>query len=299
MTQLNSIKINDENKSVETITTIVKPTQSEHILHLYSPKVDKYSIQKPVLFFGDSNEEAIYVTRSSVNSLPFGFISKQGNPEIIDPEQFFKIKDGTKRLRIVIDASSICEGTRFDANSFTFILDLEEFINKLVEKRPIKCLCTYDVTLLDPSMNKQLVKYHNRLLLTTSDVTVLSGSSIDKSEFPSDSFKEIVKNNLETIVLALIQKKPMCGMDIMEIIHKEFNVFLSPGTVYPLLHLLNSRGLLRFEATGKTKRYISADQKAEEEIQNILKEQIQVSKFLSGYLTRTMISNQEKRKFQD
>ena len=286
-TQLKFAKENYEEKRVAVLATEANLYRSEHILHLYSPKVDKYTLQKPFLLLSDGDEEEIYVTRNLINPMPSEFRGKQANIEVVELERFFRLEDGNKRLRIVSDASSLCREARFNANSFNLVLRLEEFINKLCEKRPIKCLCTYDVALLDPKMIKQLANYHNKLLLTTSDITVLSGDPIDGSELPHDSFEEIVKNNLETIVLALLQKRPMCGMEIMEAIHRDLNVFLSPGAVYPLLHMLNSRGLLRLEIIGKTKRYLPADEKAEEEIQNILKEHIQVSKFLSWYLRHT------------
>lgn len=293
-TQLKSAKENYEERKVAVLATEANPNRSEHILHLYSAKVDKYTLQKPFLFLCDGDEEAIYVTTNSINHMPPEFRSGQVNVEVVGSERFFRLEDRNKRLRIVLDASSLCREARFDANSFNLALRLEEFINKLCEKRPIKCLCTYDVALLDPKMIEQLAKHHHKLLLTTSDITVLSGDSIDGSELSKDSFAEIVKNNLETIVLALLQKRPMCGMEIMEAIHRDFNVFLSPGAVYPLLHTLNSKGLVRFEIIGKTKRYLPADEKAEEEIQNILKEHIHVSKFLSWYLRHTTTPDQEE-----
>jgi len=262
---------------------------SEHILHLHSPKIDKHTIQKPFLFLSDDNEDAIYVTRSSLNRQTSGTMSASVNPKIIDFEQVMRLKDSTERLRIVLDASSIPGKNGFNEKSFNLALRLEGFINELSAKRPTKCLCTYDLALLKPKMIQLLANHHNQLLLTTNDITVLSGSPVDRSELPKDSIEEIVKNNLEAIVLALLQKRPMCGMEIMETIHREFNVFLSPAFVYPLLRTLNDRRLVRFEVIGKTKRYLPANEKAEKEIQNILNEHIQVSKFLNWYLKHNSI----------
>jgi DNA-binding PadR family transcriptional regulator len=272
----------------------VNPQSSEHTLHLHSPKIDKYTIQMPYLFLCDGEEEAIYVTSNPSNRLPSDLGKRDFNFEVVDFNRFFRLENGLEQLRIVVDASSMCREARFHADAFDFVLKLEGFINRLCEKRPTKCLCTYDVALLDPQMIKQLTQHHGKLLLTTSDVTVLSGDSIDRSELPKDSFEEIVKNNLETIVLALLQRRPMCGIEIMQEIHRDFNVFLSPGAVYPLLHTLDERGLLRFEVLGKAKRYFPAGEEAEEEIQSILKERIQVSTFLSGYLRHTITSDHGK-----
>lgn len=267
-------------------------TGSEHTLHLHSPKIDKYTLQRAFLFLREGDEDEIYVTKTPTSKSSLGLRKEYVNLEVIDFDRFFRIENGNKKLRIVLDTSSICREARFNTNTFDLVVKLEEFINRLCEKRPTKCLCTYNVALLDSQMIKQLVDYHNKLLLTTNDVTLLSGDSTDRSELPKDSVEEIVKNNLETIFLALLQRSPMCGIDIMQEIHRDFNVFLSPGAVYPLLHTLNDRGLLRFKVIGKTKRYFPADGEAEEEIQNILEERLQVSKFLSGYLKHTMASGQ-------
>jgi len=92
-----------------------------------------------------------------------------------------------------------------------------------------------------------------------------------------------VKDNLETIILALLQKKPMCGTDIIETVHLEFNVLLSPGTVYPLLHSLKDRRLVTFKKHGKAKTY-ALDKPAGPKVAKLLNEQIQARNLLNHYL---------------
>jgi DNA-binding PadR family transcriptional regulator len=98
----------------------------------------------------------------------------------------------------------------------------------------------------------------------------------------------MVKDNLETIILALLQKKPMCGTEIIGTIHLEFNVLLSPGTIYPLLQSLKDKGLLTIEKNGKAKVYVPA-KSAEPKIRNIIDEHIQARKLLNQYLKQELI----------
>jgi len=250
-----------------------------HILHLYTPKVDKYAIQGAFLPSIRNDEEIVYVTaskpKSSIRELNFGDVKLR----IINPEELrdLKIEDG--EMKIIIDAGSITKREKINE-----IEEREGYINELGKKYLINCLCTYDISKFNPDVIKQIAKYHNKLRLTTSDLTVLSGDFIDKSKkLSDDSMAKIVKDNLKTIILALIQKKPMCGTDIMETIHLEFNVLLSPGTIYPLLHSLKERGLLTFQKNGKVKTYAPAED-AEPKIRSLLDEQIQARNLLNLYL---------------
>ncbi len=76
-----------------------------------------------------------------------------------------------------------------------------------------------------------------------------------KSTVADETVERFVKEYLDIIILALIARKPMCGTDIMDIIHRDFNVLLSPGTIYPLLHRLRVEGLLECEYRIKKKIY--------------------------------------------
>ncbi|MBU4077932.1 MAG: PadR family transcriptional regulator [Euryarchaeota archaeon] len=75
----------------------------------------------------------------------------------------------------------------------------------------------------------------------------------------SSLFKEdIVKNHLEIIVLSMLSDRPMSGYDLIKEIFARYNVFLSQGTVYPLLYSLKEEGILHAEFTKgdmRTKRY--------------------------------------------
>lgn len=255
----------------------------DHTLHLYTSKVDKYEIQRAFLVFMRKDERAIYVTRDDPASLIKEFKSMKVESGIIKPEELRKLENnGNCKLRIIIDAGSMLDQEDQE------ITEREHYINELGKKQPLRCLCTYDVTRLDPDTIRQFAAYHNHLQLTTNDITMLSGNFIDKSSLSCDSIEEMVKDNLETIILALLQRKTMCGTEIIGTIHLEFNVLLSPGTIYPLLQSLRDRGLLTSDKDGKAKRYAPA-RDAESKIKNIIEERIQARKLLANYLMAEQI----------
>ncbi|HII07910.1 MAG TPA: PadR family transcriptional regulator [Methanotrichaceae archaeon] len=59
--------------------------------------------------------------------------------------------------------------------------------------------------------------------------------------------ERIIKTNLEIIILSMLRRNPMCGYDLIKIIFTKYNVFLSQGTVYPLLYSLKNEGILQAE----------------------------------------------------
>jgi len=65
--------------------------------------------------------------------------------------------------------------------------------------------------------------------------------SIDKDK------EEVVRKNLENIILYFLKEQTMCGYDIIKTVFQRFHVLMSPGAVYPLLYSLKERGILETE----------------------------------------------------
>jgi DNA-binding PadR family transcriptional regulator len=250
-----------------------------HTLHLYTPNVDKYTLQKAFLISARNDEKIVYVTTNDHASLIREFNLTNVELEIIKPEEIRGLeKEENCNLRLIIDAGSIVD--QKDAE----IEERESYLNELSKKHCINCLCTYDVTKLNSEKIKQLAIHHNQLRLTTNDLTILSGDLFDGSELSGDSIEKMVKDNLESIILAIIfQKNTMCGTDIIGTIHLKFNVLLSPGTIYPLLHSLKQKGLLTVKKLGKEMIYAPVED-AKPKIKSIVNEHIQARKLLNHYL---------------
>ena len=64
--------------------------------------------------------------------------------------------------------------------------------------------------------------------------------------------ERLVKNHLDLIILRLLKAKPRWGYEINLEIRDRFKVYLSAGTLYPLLHAMEEKGYLQavWEAEG-------------------------------------------------
>ncbi|MEM2226252.1 MAG: PadR family transcriptional regulator [Candidatus Bathyarchaeia archaeon] len=79
--------------------------------------------------------------------------------------------------------------------------------------------------------------------------------------------ERIVKSMLDLIVLRLLKDKPRWGYEINLAIREEYKVYLSAGTLYPLLHSLESNGYIEgsWESEGgRDRRIYRITQKGEE-----------------------------------
>ncbi len=72
--------------------------------------------------------------------------------------------------------------------------------------------------------------------------------------------KSLVSGSMTMLLLKLLEEKDMYGYEMIETLDKQSNnVFeLKAGTLYPLLHGLESKGLVEAyetDASGKTRKY--------------------------------------------
>lgn len=59
--------------------------------------------------------------------------------------------------------------------------------------------------------------------------------------------ERVVKSNLDLIILRLLRSKPQWGYEVNIAIRDKYRVYLSAGTLYPLLHSLESDGYIQGE----------------------------------------------------
>jgi DNA-binding PadR family transcriptional regulator len=59
-----------------------------------------------------------------------------------------------------------------------------------------------------------------------------------------------VKAFLDLLVLGILNGNSLYGYKIIAAVHKEFGVLLSPGSLYPLLHMLEEKKMVSSEARG-------------------------------------------------
>lgn len=111
-------------------------------------------------------------------------------------------------------------------------------------------------------------------------VESIFGFELDAASGP---FQSLVRADLENVILALVIKQPMCGIDMIKTIHARFGLLLSPGTIYPLLHDLERQGLVRHSKGTKTKIYAPA-KGMKEKICSMLRERVRIRNLLNQLL---------------
>lgn len=74
--------------------------------------------------------------------------------------------------------------------------------------------------------------------------TSLCGSD---EEYCQKFIDRIIKANREVFILSSLLERQMCGYDLIKEIFSKCDVFLSQGTVYPILYTLEEEGLLHAE----------------------------------------------------
>jgi PadR family transcriptional regulator PadR len=93
----------------------------------------------------------------------------------------------------------------------------------------------------------------------------------------------IIKTNREVFIMYSLLEKQMCGYDIIKEIFSRCDVFLSQGTVYPVLYTLEEEGLLHAEYSKgdmRSKKYSLTPrgrEAAEKDIENFAKALEQIS----------------------
>lgn len=115
-----------------------------------------------------------------------------------------------------------------------------------------------------------LAAIHDKIVISTQNETTVSlpefssYKDLGVSEphslemIPQEKVEGFVKKNLEVIVLSMLQEEPMCGYDLIKSIVNRFGVFLSQGTVYPLLYSLRERDIIEDQLKNdkRTKIYV-------------------------------------------
>ena len=83
-----------------------------------------------------------------------------------------------------------------------------------------------------------------------------TNSAVNVRRFRGMTPGKYVKTSLDLVILAILNGKPMYGYKIMAAVHKEFGVLLSPGSLYPLLHLLEEEFLIEARDEGGKRVYL-------------------------------------------
>ena len=249
-----------------TVITQTKHATGTHSLQLYSSLLDKYVIHSAFLS-GAAAGKAFYVTRENKQSAAESLAGHGAtDTAIISPNELHDLKC-VSGAHIVADCDSFKQQDSLESG--------------FCEMNGNDILCTYNISRTDPDKIKSLVESHDKFILSSPETTVLSYSSL--KNLGNDAVEKVVKNDLELFVLAMVNAKPMTGMEMIKLLHKDFDVMVSPGRIYPLLKDLEERGLVSYEYLVRNKVY---KVKNTEEVQQKLVQKTRVSMFLSTFFEK-------------
>ncbi len=152
-------------------------------------------------------------------------------------------------------------------------------------KKQSQIVCIYNIDKLDSSKIKDLVKNHDRMIISVNKVKMLSDKNLEKEidSLSPTMVENLVKKELKNILISMLLSNSMCGTDLVKVLYQKFKVFISPGTLYPALHELEKEGLLKYEYKLKSKIYAI---KEKERVEVLLRNHTKASSLLSEMLVR-------------
>ena len=108
----------------------------------------------------------------------------------------------------------------------------------------------------------------------------MESESMVSSKIVEELRVRTIKNFMDVLILTELKNGSLSGYDLIAVIHRRFDILLSPATVYAKVYSLERDGLIKgsftqqkrvFELTDKGEQNIKVILKANEKIQNVLR----------------------------
>ena len=169
---------------------------------------------------------------------------------------------------------------------------------KLSAVGPLTIIGAFDADSLEADMVGQLAKRYKKILVSAHSETTLylpefSTVAKEAEQAPAlnliskDVADEYVKASIETLLLSMLREKSLCGYDLLKEIYQKFGVLLSQGTIYPLLHHLEAKGLLKAEVSPTTRGKIySPTETGRELIDRRVSEFLRMQQYVAHFLNK-------------
>ena len=240
--------------------------KGDDLLFLYEEKMERYNGYKSFIGNGLKNGEiCMYAYKDDapkwhptqtfnkdIENNRFHVHSIEDLPSFQNKiAEMHDLREEENSLRFLVDFCNITNLDRDDIVSCE-----KKIINKSKEKQ-ITSLTAFNVSMLDHEIIRRLMTVHEKVLFFTESsgigVALPTFSFIKPLEESSVQFlsheiiESFVKKNLELIILYSLSKKPRCGYELIREIARRFHIFLSQGTVYPLLYSLHRKGFLEIK----------------------------------------------------
>ena len=114
-------------------------------------------------------------------------------------------------------------------------------------------------------------------------LTILVKEEKSEARIIKKMHERVIKNFMDTIIMAELQNGPISGYDFLTFIHNKFGFLASSGTVYSLLYSLERNGLV----TGiwiERKRVYKLTEKGAKTIATIINSHDKIKGFMSTIL---------------
>jgi DNA-binding PadR family transcriptional regulator len=120
---------------------------------------------------------------------------------------------------------------------------------------------------------------------------------LEKRNFEDEVLKraqnEIVSAHIETLILVRLRKVRLSGYDLLKMIRVDFNLLVSPGTMYSALYSLERKGYIVCSVNGR-RRTCTLTEKGETLLQ-ILTESKRLRILLNKLTKELFVDNAENR----
>ena len=78
-----------------------------------------------------------------------------------------------------------------------------------------------------------------------TSIKCLQSVSLSREQIKLELMRErLFKRLMDVFVLVELKKKSMSGYDVISLLHKKYDILVSPGTVYAMLYSLEREGLI-------------------------------------------------------
>ncbi len=244
----------------------------ENFLILYSnTNAHKQIFQNFMRQVKDNNSIVFFVSHSK-NELSFSFdvrkfIFNNINDEVIQDLRsqlekcFSEIEEDNKTMLLIADWSNAdLSGCEIFLPFLKGLIEKSQSLNPPGWKRkyrgiqfktPFFLVNAFEAAELDDEFVQELTDMHKRVYLMQENLNTFLLPAISPSQeiifpkqhvLPQKLLENLVKDNLELVMLLFLEDGDKSGYQILKDIAKHFQCILSQGTLYPLLYQLEKEG---------------------------------------------------------
>lgn len=265
-----------------------KINPGENFLILYNNTNNHKQIFRNFIKQMANNNSVLFYVAHRTNDLTFDYDVQKFSFNIISEnvindlkeqldKRFKEIKKNGKDLLLIADWS---KANLDDCNIFIPLLEhlikKSQELNihgwenkykknkKIVQKNHFILVNAFETTKLNTDFFQKILSLHKRVYFLQENFnafllpTILPSSETLFPKYqvlPMEILEKLVKNNLELIILAFLEKGSKSGYQILKDIANQFHCVLSQGTLYPLLYQLEKKNKIT-KQKGKGKEVI-------------------------------------------